>query len=72
MAMDRDSRAQRIMNVAISLGVLTVLSFMSATPRNGPGGFIEEWVSSGLPLLLLGCAIIALRAPRYIRGEGAQ
>jgi hypothetical protein len=68
MATDRDSRAQRVLNVIIAAGVLAVVSAMMVTPRNGPDSWLDVWLTGGLPFLAIGLVGLALTAPRYIRG----
>ena len=70
--MDRDSRTLRIVNVVIMLGAWFMITFMMVNAEGGAETFLSEWLRAGLPWFLLGLAVIAWRAPRYIRGEQSR
>ena len=69
MAMDSESRANRIMNIVVIAGFVLVLSCMVAAPKNGPDSYFDEWLKRGLTLLAIGWIMIAIGAPKYIRGK---
>ncbi|MEO6359445.1 MAG: hypothetical protein ABIO43_02585 [Sphingomicrobium sp.] len=69
MAMDSESRANRIINIVIAAGFVLMLSCMVAAPRDGPNSYLDEWLKRGLPLLAIGWVMIAIGAPKYIRGK---
>ena len=68
MAMDRNSRGNRVMNVIIAAGVIVLVSGMMTTPWEGPESFVGNWFKQGMPYLVIGLAALAIGAPRYIRG----